>query len=186
MGRIGKRILNIPKGVEIKVEGDTVMVKGPKGSLTQVLRPEVKILIEGDKVSTVCGSSEAKARALHGLYNSLLKNMLDGVTLGFQKELELVGVGYRAQLQGKKLSLSLGFSHPVEVDPPAGIIFEVEGQTKVKVKGINKQVVGEIAAEVRSIREVEPYKGKGIRYLGEIVRRKAGKAAKTASAAGGA
>ncbi len=131
MARIGKRKLSVPKGVEVKVDGNLVTVKGPKGTLIQALRPEVKIEVEGDKVSTVCGSDESKARALHGLYNSLLKNMLDGVTQGFQKDLELIGVGYRAQLQGKKLSLALGFSHPIEIDPPDGVTFEVEGQTKV-------------------------------------------------------
>ncbi len=184
MARIGKRILTVPKGVEVKVDGSRLTVKGPKGTLLEELRPEVKVVVDGDKVSTVCGGDDARTRALHGLYNSLLKNMLDGVVQGYQKELELIGVGYRAQLQGKKLSLSLGFSHPIEIEPPEGISFEVEGQTKIRIKGISKQVVGETAAEMRKIREAEPYKGKGIRYLGEIVRKKAGKAAKAAGGAG--
>jgi large subunit ribosomal protein L6 len=184
MARIGKRILDLPKGVEIKAQDGVITVKGPKGTLLQAYRPEVKVVIDGAKISTVCEGNDSKARSLHGLYNSLLKNMLVGVTIGFQKDLELIGVGYRAQLQGKKLQLSLGFSHPVEVDPPEGVSFEVEGQTKIKVKGMDRQVVGETAAHIRSIREVEPYKGKGVRYLGEKVRKKAGKAAKTAGGAG--
>ena len=184
MARIGKRILEIPKGVEVKIADGTISVKGPKGTLTQAYRPEIKIVIDGDKLSTVCEALDSNARSLHGLYNSLLKNMLDGVAKGFEKNLELIGVGYRAQLQGKKLTLALGYSHPIEVDPPEGVIFEVEGQTKIKIKGMDRQVVGEIAAKIRKMREVEPYKGKGIRYQGELVRRKAGKAAKTAGGAG--
>ena len=183
MARIGKRVLEIPKGVEVKIEPDKLTVKGPKGTLIQFYRPEVKVVQQGSTLQTVCERNDSTARSLHGLYNSLFKNMLDGVTKGFQKDLELVGVGYRAQLQGKKLQVSLGYSHPVEVDPPEGIAFELEGQNKIKVKGMDRQLVGEIAAHIRGIREVEPYKGKGVRYLGEKVRKKAGKAAKTAGGA---
>jgi len=185
MGRIGKRILEIPSGTEVKIEGNKIMVKGPKGALTQTFLPQVQVKVEENKVFTLCESEDRKVLALQGLYNSLIKNMLDGVTKGFEKSLDLVGVGYRAQLQGKKLQLQIGYSHPVEVDPPEGIVFELESPTRVKVKGIDRQLVGQVAAEIRDIRPVEPYKGKGIRYVGEIVRRKAGKAAKAAGAGAG-
>jgi large subunit ribosomal protein L6 len=185
MGRIGRRILEIPAGVEVKVDDGKVTVKGPKGSLVQSYKPVIKIKIEGNKLSTVCEAEDSAARAMHGLYNSLIKNMLDGVTKGFEKNLDLVGVGYRALLQGKKLQLQLGYSHPVEVDPPAGVTFEMEGATRIKIKGVDRQVVGEVAANIRGLREVEPYKGKGIKYVGEVVRRKAGKAAKAVGGAGG-
>jgi large subunit ribosomal protein L6 len=184
MGRIGRRILEIPSGTEVKVEGDKIIVKGPKGTLTQTFLPPVQVKVEENKVFTLCESEDRKVLALQGLYNSLIKNMLEGVTKGFEKSLDLVGVGYRAQLQGKKLQLQLGFSHPVEVDPPEGVAFELESPTRIKVKGIDRQLVGQVAAEIRSIRPVEPYKGKGIRYVGEIVRRKAGKAAKAVGAGG--
>ena len=184
MGRIGRRILEIPSGVEIKIEDGKILVKGPKGTLIQPYKPVVTMKIDGGRISTLCEADDPKARAMHGLYNSLIKNMIDGVTKGFEKNLEMSGVGYRAALQGKKLQIQIGYSHPVEVDPPAGITFELEGATKIKVKGIDRQQVGEIAAEIRRIREVEPYKGKGIKYLGERVRRKAGKAAKAVGATG--
>jgi len=184
LARIGRRILEIPGGVEVIVEDGKILVKGPKGSLSQSLKPVVSIKIEGNKVSTLCEANDPKARAMHGLYNSLIKNMIDGVTKGFEKNLEMSGVGYRAALQGKKLQIQIGYSHPVEIDPPAGITFELEGATKIKVKGIDRQQVGEVAAEIRRIREVEPYKGKGIKYFGELVRRKAGKAAKAVGATG--
>jgi len=184
MGRIGKRILEIPSGVEIKIEDGKILVKGPNGTLSQTYKPVVAMKIDGGKISTLCEADDPKARAMHGLYNSLIKNMIDGVTKGFEKKLEMSGVGYRAALQGKKLQIQIGYSHPVEIDPPAGITFELEGATKIKVKGIDRQQVGEMAAEIRRIREVEPYKGKGIKYLGEIVRRKAGKAAKAIGATG--
>lgn len=185
MGRIGKRALEIPQGVEVKVEDRKVIVKGPKGTLIQSYLPEVQVKVENNKILTICESDDRKVLALQGLYNSLIKNMLDGVTKGFEKSLDLVGVGYRAQMQGKKLQLQVGYSHPVEVDPPEGITFETEGTTRIKVKGIDKQLVGQVAAEIRKIRKVEPYKGKGIRYVGEVVRRKAGKAAKAVGAGGG-
>jgi len=183
MGRIGKRIIEIPKGVEIKVNKDNFEVKGPKGKLVQGYIPVIKIIVADNKVSTVCEAKEPKVAALHGLYNSLLKNMIIGVTEGFEKRLEIVGVGYRATKQGKQLNLQLGHSHPISVSPPEGIEIVVEGTNKIVVKGIDKQVVGEIAAEIRRFRRVEPYKGKGVRYAGERVRKKAGKAAKVATGA---
>jgi large subunit ribosomal protein L6 len=186
MGRIGKRALTIPAGVEIKVDDGRIQVKGPKGTLVQELRPQVAVKVEGGSVLTVCQSDERLALAMQGMYNALIKNMITGVTAGFQKDLDLVGVGYRAQMQGKKLQLQLGYSHPIEFDPPAGVEFAVQGNTRVIIKGADRQVVGQIAAEIRKSREVEPYKGKGVKYLGETVRRKAGKAAKAAGAGGGA
>lgn len=186
MARIGKRILTIPAGVEVKVADGRISVKGPKGTLTQTYLPAIRIEVKDNKVTTLCDATDPKTLALHGLYNSLIKNMLDGVTKGFTKDLDLVGVGYRAQLQGKKLTLALGFSHPVEFDPPPGIEFEVAGGTHIKIKGIDRQAVGQIASVIRKKRKVEPYKGKGIRYFGEQVRRKAGKAAKAGAGAAGA
>ncbi len=180
MGRIGKRIIAIPKGVTITVDKTTIKVKGPKGELLCDYNSQIKIVIEGDKVRTECASTDSKTMALQGLYNSLLFNMIIGVTLGFEKRLDLVGVGYRAIKQGKNLQLQMGFSHPVEIVPPVGIEILVEGTSKVIVKGMDKQVVGAVAADIRAVRKVEPYKGKGIRYEGEIVRKKAGKAAKAA------
>jgi large subunit ribosomal protein L6 len=185
MGRIGKRLLAIPNGVEVKIGDSTISVKGPKGSLKQAYLPTIKLKVEDGKVATLCESEDRKVKALQGLYNSLIKNMLEGVTNGFQKDLEMVGVGYRATLQGKKLQLALGYSHPILIDPPDGIVFEVEGTNKIKVKGSDRWLVGEIAARIRRFREVEPYKGKGIKYLGEVVRRKAGKAAKAVGGTGG-
>ncbi|MFH1576638.1 MAG: 50S ribosomal protein L6 [Candidatus Margulisiibacteriota bacterium] len=183
MGRIGKRLIEIPKGVEVKVVDGVINVKGPKGTLFQQYNPAVKIEVADGKVATICKAKDPKIMALQGLYNSLVKNMIDGVTQGFEKKLELVGVGYRVAKQGKNLQILIGYSHPVNVEPPEGIELIVEGTTKITVKGVDKQVVGEIAAEIRSIREVEPYKGKGIRYVGEKVRKKAGKAAKAAAGA---
>jgi large subunit ribosomal protein L6 len=183
MGRIGKRSLEIPKGVEVKVIDGTIQVKGPKGLLTQQYNAAIKVEVKDGKVATICPSQDPKVLALQGLYNSLVKNMLIGVTDGFEKRLEMVGVGYRAAKQGKNLSISIGYSHPVVVEPPEGIELAVEGANKIVVKGTDKQMVGEIAAEIRRIREVEPYKGKGVRYIGERVRKKAGKAAKAAGAA---
>jgi len=182
MGRIGKRLIEIPKGVEVKVLDGTVQVKGPKGLLVQDYNHAIKIEVAEGKVATLCQSKDPKISALQGLYNSLLKNMIEGVINGYEKKLEMIGVGYRAAKQGKNLQISIGYSHPVIVEPPEGIELAVEGTNKIVVKGIDKQVVGEIAAEIRRIREVEPYKGKGIRYVGEVVRKKAGKAAKAAGA----
>ncbi len=184
MGRIGKRLIAVPGGVEIKVTDGAVLVKGPRGELLQSYDPRIKIEVKDNKVQTLCGSRDPKLLALQGLYNSLIKNMIEGVTSGYEKRLEMVGVGYRVAKEGKNLQIQIGFSHPVTIAPPEGVELATEGVNKIIVKGSNKQLVGEIAAEIRRIREVEPYKGKGIKYAGEYVKKKAGKAAK--AAAGGA
>lgn len=184
MGRIGKRELVVPKGVEVKVNGGEIVVRGPKGSLTENLLPAIAVKVAEGIIRTEIVAEDKLSAALQGLYNALIKNMLTGVTDGWQKDLEMVGVGYRAVMQGKKLTLQVGFSHPVEFEPPAGIDFTVTANTKINIKGIDRQRVGQIAAEIRAIREVEPYKGKGIKYVGEVVRRKAGKAAKAAGGGG--
>lgn len=179
MSRIGKKPVVIPQGVEVKIDGNNVVtVKGPKGQLTKSFSPEMNIVVEEGNVVVTTPSDDKKHRSLHGLTRTLIANMVEGVTQGFFKNLELVGVGYRAQLQGNKLVLSMGYSHPVEIVAPEGITFEVPAQTKITVRGIDKQLVGQIAAEIRSVREPEPYLGKGIRYEGENVRRKEGKTGK--------
>ncbi len=184
MARIGKRALTVPNGVEVKVIDGVIEVKGPKGTLKQAYDHRVTVKVEGGKVMTLTAGSDNESLALQGLYNSLLKNMMTGVTAGFEKDLEMVGVGYRAQMQGKALQLQAGYSHLVEFQPPAGIEFVVTGNTKIKIKGADRQLVGQVAANIRAAREVEPYKGKGIKYEGESVRRKAGKAAKAAGGGG--
>ncbi|OGC23248.1 50S ribosomal protein L6 [candidate division WOR-1 bacterium RIFOXYB2_FULL_42_35] len=183
MGKIGKRILQIPQGVEVKVADGKVIVKGPKGTLEQKYLPQIKVEVKDKTVVTLILSGDPKANALQGLYNSLISSMIEGVTKGFEKKLEMVGVGYRVAKQGSGLQLQIGFSHPVDFAAPPGIVFDTEGTNKIIIKGMDKQLVGEMAAEIRMTRKPEPYKGKGIRYVGEIVRKKAGKAAK---AAGGA
>jgi large subunit ribosomal protein L6 len=187
MSRIGNKPVEIPEGVTVTVEKNVVTVSGPKGVLSASFRPEVKITVgKTDAVVERVGETP-KAKSLHGLSRTLLENMVLGVTQGFCKGLELVGVGYRGQLEGTTLVLSVGFSHPVRFPAPPGITFEVVDNTKINVRGIDKQLVGETAAAVRRIRPPEPYKGKGIRYIGEQIRRKAGKAAKAAGVgAGGA
>lgn len=178
MSRIGLKPIEIPEGVEIKLDQNTVTVKGPKGTLTRDLHADMKINIE-DKVVTVERPSEAKLhRSLHGTTRSLINNMVEGVSKGYEKELEIIGVGYRATLQGKKLVVGAGYSHPVEIDQIDGIEFDVPKNTQVIIKGIDKELVGAIASNIRAIRPPEPYKGKGIRYKGEQVRRKEGKTAK--------
>jgi len=179
MSRIGKLPVNIPAGVTITVaDGNVVTVTGPKGTLTETLSSDM--LIEQDAgVLTVKRPSDAKRhRALHGLTRTLVNNMVTGTTAGFEKKLEIVGVGYRAQLQGTKLVLNVGYSHPVEFPAPEGISFDVPAPTKIAVRGIDKQQVGQIAANIRAVRPPEPYKGKGIRYENEVVRRKEGKTGK--------
>lgn len=176
MSRIGKKPISLPKGVEVKKDGSLVTVKGPKGALTKDLPAEINIEQVENELILTRPSDEKDHRALHGLTRSLLSNMVEGVTNGYEKKLELVGVGYRAQLQGSKLVINIGFSHPVELDPPEGIEFEVPAVTRITVKGIDKQLVGNTAAHIRAIRKPEPYKGKGIKYENEIIRRKAGKA----------
>ncbi|MBM7694372.1 large subunit ribosomal protein L6 [Peribacillus deserti] len=179
MSRIGKKIIEIPAGVTITVaEGNNVTVKGPKGELTRAFNPELTINIE-DNVLTVSRPSEEKTiRALHGTTRALISNMVEGVSKGFEKNLELIGVGYRAQKQGNKLVLNVGYSHPVEFEPEQGIEIEVPANTRISVKGISKERVGALAANIRDVRPPEPYKGKGIRYEGEFVRRKEGKTGK--------
>lgn len=178
MSRIGKKPVEIPSGVTVTVDGNVVTVKGPKGELTRQFNPDLTIKVE-DNVITVTRPSDSKLhRTLHGTTRALLANMVEGVSKGFEKTLELVGVGYRAQKQGKKLVLSVGYSHPVEIEPEEGLEIEVPSNTKIIVKGIDKERVGELAANIRAVRPPEPYKGKGIRYEGEYVRRKEGKTGK--------
>lgn len=179
MSRIGKKILEIPAGVTITVaEDNTVTVKGPKGELTRTFNADMFIKIEENTLTVERPSEQKEHRALHGTTRALIGNMVEGVTTGFARGLELVGVGYRAQKQGDKLVLSVGYSHPVEMTPEAGLEVEVPAPTKIVIKGIDKQRVGEFAANIRAVRAPEPYKGKGIRYEGEVVRRKEGKTAK--------
>ena len=175
MSRIGKKPVTIPSGVTVSLSGSTVAVKGPKGELTRSLPGEMRVT-QGDGVLTVERPSDiGRHRALHGLTRSLLQNMVDGVTTGFTKELEIQGVGYKAEERPQGVRLVVGYSHPVDYDAPSGIAIKVETPTKVRVEGIDKELVGQVAAELRRVRPPEPYKGKGIRYVGEHVRRKAGK-----------
>jgi large subunit ribosomal protein L6 len=178
MSRIGRLPVAVPAGVDVSIDGRSVTIKGPKGTLSRDLHPEIAVAQEGDQI-VVTRPSEAKIhKQLHGLTRTLVNNMVVGVTTGYRKPLEITGVGYRAALSGRKLTLNLGYSHPIEIDPPDGISFEVENPTKLAVVGIDKELVGEIAARVRATRKPEPYKGKGVRYAGEVIRRKAGKAGK--------
>jgi large subunit ribosomal protein L6 len=178
MSRIGRLPITVPAGVDVTLEGRHITVTGPKGTLSRELPPHIIVEREGDSL-LVTRPSEAKThKSLHGLTRTLVNNMVVGVTSGYRKGLEIVGVGYRAQKIGDKLQLALGYSHPVEIDPPAGISFELENPLRVAVVGIDKELVGQVAAKVRSSRKPEPYKGKGVRYAGEQVRRKAGKAGK--------
>ncbi|EMI15096.1 50s ribosomal protein l6 [Bacillus stratosphericus LAMA 585] len=178
MSRIGKKLIEIPSGVTVTNNDNTVTVKGPKGELTRAFHPDMEIKIE-DNVLTVSRPSENKEhRALHGTTRSLIANMVEGVSKGFERGLELIGVGYRAAKSGNKLVLNVGYSHPVEIVPEAGVEVEVPSQTKVIVKGIDKERVGALASNIRAVRAPEPYKGKGIRYEGEFVRRKEGKTGK--------
>jgi large subunit ribosomal protein L6 len=177
MSRIGKKPIAVPEGVEIDVKPGMVSVKGPKGELSQAVSPDMRVSQENGTLTVERPTDRGEHRALHGLTRSLIANMVEGVTGGFEKRLEIQGVGYRARLQGKTLELSVGYSHPVSVTAPEGIEFEVPTPTQVIVRGIDKQLVGEIAARIRRTRPPEPYKGKGIRYAGEHVRRKVGKRA---------
>ncbi len=178
MSRIGRLPITVPAGVDITLDGRIITVAGPKGTLTRQLPPRMEIEREGDVLTVVRPTESKMDKSLHGLTRSLVNNMVVGVTSGYRKGLEIVGVGYRAQKVGDKLTLALGYSHPVEIDPPAGISFELETPLKLAVVGIDKELVGQIAAKVRATRKPEPYKGKGVRYAGEKVRRKAGKAGK--------
>ena len=177
MSRIGRAPIEIPAGVTVKVGDDNLVhVKGPKGELSRKIRPEMKITVEGNVLTVTRPSDIKEHRSLHGLSRTLINNMVIGVTAGFSKSLEINGVGYRAAKQGKNLNLSLGYSHPILVEPPAGIEFDVPSVTSIIVKGIDKELVGAMAAKIRGYRQPEPYKGKGIKYVGEHIRRKEGKA----------
>src|SRR5580692_5902581 len=178
MSRIGRLPVTVPKGVDVTISGRQVTVKGPKGQLSIELAEPIEIA-QNDGVLTVTRpSDEGKVRALHGLSRTLVANMVTGVTDGFSKTLEIVGTGYRVQAKGSDLEFALGFSHPVNIPAPEGITFEVQAPTRFVVRGIDKQQVGEVAANIRKLRKPEPYKGKGVRYQGEVVRRKVGKAGK--------
>lgn len=178
MSRIGRQPIAVPKNVEVRLEGNRVTVKGPKGELTRELHPKMRVVLEEDRLLVTRPDDERESRSLHGLTRTLVANMVEGVANGFEKALELQGVGYRAAKSGRKLVLTVGYSHPVEMEPPPGVEVEVPAPVNVIVKGANKETVGEFAAKVRSVRPPEPYKGKGIRYRGEHVRRKVGKTGK--------
>ena len=178
MSRIGDKVITVPAGVEVSIVDNFATVKGPKGELKQQFDKDMTFNIEGNEITVVRPSDSKRHRTVHGTTRAILANMIEGVSAGFKKELELIGVGYRAQMQGKKLVLSVGYSHPVEFEEIEGIKLGVEGNTKVSIEGINKEVVGQYAAKVRAVRPPEPYKGKGIRYVGEYVRRKEGKTGK--------
>jgi large subunit ribosomal protein L6 len=177
MSRIGKKPIEIPEGVTVDLGPGRVSVKGPKGELSEAVSTEMKVELQDGTLTVERPTDRGEHRATHGLTRSLIANMVDGVTNGYEKRLEIQGVGYRARLQGKQLELAVGYSHPVSITPPEGIEFEVPQPTEVVVRGIDKQLVGEIAARIRKQRPPEPYKGKGIRYAGEHVRRKVGKRA---------
>jgi large subunit ribosomal protein L6 len=176
MSRIGRLPIQIPSGVDIAIDGRRITVKGPKGTLTRELHPDMTVRQDDGSIVVERPTEQKVHKQLHGLTRTLVANMVEGVSNGYRKGLEISGVGYRAALVGTKLQLNLGYSHPIEIDPPAGISFEVENPTRLAVVGIDKELVGEIAAKVRSTRKPEPYKGKGVRYAGERIRRKAGKA----------
>jgi len=178
MSRIGLRPIEIPEGVEVKLEGNAIHVKGPKGELTRTVHERMKINIDDRVITVERPDDDKESRSLHGTTRSLISNMVEGVSKGFQKELEVIGVGFRAQMQGNKLVVNAGYSHPVEVEQEDNIEFDVPKNTEIIVKGIDKEQVGAVAANIRAIRTPEPYKGKGIRYKGEYVRRKEGKTAK--------
>jgi large subunit ribosomal protein L6 len=178
MSRIGRLPIPIPSGVDIAIDGQDVSVKGPKGQLKLTVAEPIQVVKEETVLRVTRPSDEGPVRALHGLSRTLIANMVTGVTTGYSKTLEIVGVGYRVQAKGQNLEFSLGFSHPVVVEPPDGITFRVEAPTRFVVEGIDKQMVGEIAARIRKIRKPDPYKAKGVRYQGEVIRRKVGKAGK--------
>jgi large subunit ribosomal protein L6 len=178
MSRIGKLPIPVPSGVEVKIDGQVVEVKGPKGSLTHTVPSPITVSLEDGNILVARPDDERTSRSLHGLTRTLISNNITGVTAGFSKGLEIVGTGYRVTQKGAALEFALGYSHPITVEPPAGITFSVDGNTKLTVHGISKQAVGEVAANIRKLRKPEPYKGKGVRYAGENVRRKAGKSGK--------
>jgi large subunit ribosomal protein L6 len=178
MSRIGRLPIPVPAGVEVKIDGNVVSVKGSKGTLTHTVPAPITAAVEGDSIVVSRPDDERVSRSLHGLTRTLIANNIQGVTAGFTKGLEIVGTGYRVTAKGSDIEFALGYSHPILVQAPAGITFTVEGNTKVTVSGIDKQAVGEVAANLRKLRKPEPYKGKGVRYAGEVVRRKAGKSGK--------
>lgn len=178
VSRIGKAPITIPAGVKVNVSGLTVAVEGPKGKLSQDIAEGIIVKVDGSQLVLECADGSISLRQKHGLYRTLIANMIEGVTNGFVKNLEIIGVGYKVAMKGKDLDLSMGFSHPVIFKAPEGIEFAVDGNTKISVKGIDKQLVGQVAANIRKIRKPEPYKGKGIRYAGEYVAMKAGKSGK--------
>lgn len=178
MSRIGRKPVKVPSGVQVTVDGNVVRVKGPKGELSREIHQDMSVKVQGDELIVERPTDEDFHRALHGLTRALVQNMVDGVTKGFSKSLELVGVGYRAAKSGNKLVLTVGYSHPVEMVPPPGIEIEVPNPTTIVVKGANKELVGQFAANVRRVRPPEPYLGKGIKYAGEHIRRKVGKTGK--------
>lgn len=181
MSRIGRKVVSVPAGVTISINGSDVKVKGPKGELSRTFRPEVTVKQDGASLTVERANDERQVRALHGLSRALLFNMVTGVSTGFNKVLQIEGVGYRAEMKGKDLVMALGFSHPVTVTPPAGISFVVDEKARtITISGADKELVGQVASDVRAWRKPEPYKGKGLRYQGEVVRRKAGKAGKAA------
>jgi large subunit ribosomal protein L6 len=178
MSRIGRLPIAVPSTVDVTIDGRRVTVKGPKGTLSRALHPDMSVNQEDGSIVVTRPTEQKTHKQLHGLTRTLVNNMVVGVTDGYRKGLEITGVGYRAALTGRKLTLNLGYSHQIEIDPPEGISFEVETPTRLSVIGIDKELVGQIAAKVRSTRKPEPYKGKGVRYAGEVIRRKAGKAGK--------
>ncbi|MFJ6417516.1 50S ribosomal protein L6 [Paeniglutamicibacter sp. NPDC091659] len=178
MSRIGRLPITVPAGVELKIDGDVVSVKGAKGELTHTVPSPIAVVLEENTVTVSRPNDERDSRSLHGLTRTLIENMIIGVTAGYEKKLEIHGTGYRVALKGSTLEFALGYSHPVVVEAPEGITFAIDGNTKITVSGINKQQVGEVSANIRKLRKPDPYKGKGVRYAGEIIRRKVGKAGK--------
>jgi large subunit ribosomal protein L6 len=179
VSRIGRQPIDVPDKVQVQVEGNRVEVKGPRGELVREFHPDMQIALQDSQLMVNRPTDQREHRALHGLTRALLANMVTGVTEGFRKQLEIQGVGYRAEMAGKNLVMHLGYSHPIEVEPPDGVVFNLDTRTKViTVEGADKEIVGQLAANIRGLRPPEPYKGKGVRYLGERIRRKAGKAGK--------
>jgi large subunit ribosomal protein L6 len=178
MSRIGRLPIPLPDGVEVTLEGSHITVSGPRGTLARDFAPELRVVREDGRLRVERPDDNRRSRSLHGLTRTLIANMVTGVTSGYRKGLEITGVGYRAQKVGDRLQLNLGYSHPVEIEPPEGISFDIENPTRLAVVGIDKELVGRVAARIRASRKPEPYKGKGVRYAGEVVRRKAGKAGK--------